>query len=138
MLMYHTFGGIPWLTWYLAIGDAPADLAQMANDYLKQQAEEKGGRVATTEPHPCPKLSARGRARRAGKPLPQRTGVRHKIAKGKTLRRAAGKLDKKIEKVRDDWNAGLPTMGDKQWRRLLGSREAGCAIVTRRSQILST
>ena len=110
----------------------------MANDYLKRQAEEKGGRVATTEPHPCPKLSARGQARCAGKPLPQRTRVQHRISEGKRLRRAAGKLDKKIKKTWDDWNAGLPTMGDKQWRRLLGSREAGCAIVTRRSQILST
>ena len=33
--MYCKFGGVPWLTWYLCIGDIPATLVGIVNAYIE-------------------------------------------------------------------------------------------------------
>ena len=107
--MFHIFGGLPWLTWYLAIGDVPEDLVQLANDYLTQQAQDLGGRKATTQPHPNPKLSARGWAMRKGETLPLRTGVQHKISQGKELRKKRRLSTTRSRRQRMLGTLGFPT-----------------------------
>ena len=118
------FGGVPWLTWYLCIGDIPATLVEIVNAYIEGNVVEEGGRQPTTGPHPAPLLSARGRAQRAGRLLPQRRGVHHQETEAKKARRAAKLLDKRVANEQDLWSNGRSHVRWRQWTKLLADREA--------------
>jgi hypothetical protein len=101
--MYERFGGLPWMTWYVATGDVDDVLVDLVNEHISQQVRDKGHREPSTSgPHPAPKLSARNAATSAGQVAPPHRGVQHTVTEAKEARKKAKALEKYVEKLEND------------------------------------
>ncbi len=130
---FHIFGGKPWLLWFVAIGDVPHQLVQLANLYWSSRVRALTGREPRTCPHPQPKLSAPALAASRGE-KPVLRGVRHTVSAAKAARKERDRLIKQVQKAQEEWH-GNPWgrgMSWSAWRALLARKEArrvvGCVL----------
>ncbi len=121
---FERFGGLPWLAWYLAIGDIPPELVDYVNEFISDKVRAEAQREPSRRPVPGPKLSARSAAIRAGESPPPKVGVQHTVVEAKQARKRAKALDKQVERAEEEWRAGTSSMGWRRWASLLEEREA--------------
>ena len=118
-MLYERFGGLPWVQWYIAIGDLPDDLFRLATAYNLERVAEAGREPRTErEPHPYPKLAPRALAASQGLDLPQKKGVQHTLTEAMIARRQAKYLQSKVDLALWAWEQGSSRMTRREWNDL--------------------
>ena len=122
--LYERFGGLPWVQWFVAIGDLPEDLFSLAAEYnLAKVREANREPRRENTPHPCPKLAPRAQAASLGQPLPDKQGVQHYLTQAKKARKQARYVSSQVEAAEAAWSAGTSTMRWWEWDRLLRKQQ---------------
>ena len=117
--LYERFGGLPWVQWFLAIGDLPDDLFNLATEYnLAKVREANREPRRENAPHPNPKLAPRAHAASHGLPLPNKQGVQHELTQAKKARKQARYVSSQVEAAEAAWSSGTSSMRSWEWRSL--------------------
>ena len=117
--LYERFGGLPWVQWFLAIGDLPDDLFSLATEYnLAKVREANREPRRENAPHPYPKLAPRALAASHGHALPDKKGVQHRLTQAKKARKQARYVSSQVVSAETAWSLGCSSMRSWEWRAL--------------------
>jgi hypothetical protein len=125
--MYQRFGGVCWATWYIAIGDLPAEIFDLARDYMAQRVSKEPARHGK---HPEPSSSLK-RVRGASHGL---GADQESEAKG--ARRNAARLSRRLKQAQTWWDQGEWKMSRTGWDLLKEKHEAQTVTLLRFDSVL--
>ena len=125
--MCQRFGGVCWATWHTVIGDLPAEIFDLAGDYMAQRVSKEPARHGK---HPEPSSSLK-RVRGASHGL----GADQE-SKAKRARRNAARLSRRLKQAQTWWDQGEWKLSRPSWDQLEEKHEAQTATLLRFDSVL--